>query len=244
METALPPGFKEEHNIVYGITPDGLLHIKINRPEKKNAFYPEMYETIRKQVSMAKDDDRVKAVLTYGSKGSFSAGNDLLSFMNAEEPPSVEYVSSMLWDNATFDKPVFYFVQGCCVGVITTMVAFADFVFCSDDAFFVIPFMSLNLGPEGLSSVKFPEIIGRRKAAEMIFLEHRLTAQEALQHRFINGIIPKEQIPATEPVLLDTDKIPGLKKLLGFDMVTLRNAKRLMIQGQDLERLKKHNVAE
>ena len=56
------------------------------------------------------------------------------------------------------------------------MVAFADFVFVSEDAFFMMPFMSLNVVPEGMSSIKFPEIIGKRKANEMIFLEHRLTA--------------------------------------------------------------------
>ena len=152
----------------------------------------------------------------------------MASFMY-NEPPTPEYVSEMLWDNATFDKPVIYFVQGCCVGVITTMVAFADFVYTYEDAFFVIPFMSLNLCPEGMSSIKFPEILGRRKAAEMIFLEHRLTAKEALAHRFINGIIPKDQIPQTEPVIMDISKIPGLQKLLGFELTTLRNAKRLLI---------------
>lgn len=47
-ETKLPPGFVEEHNIIYGISDGCLLHIKINRPEKKNAFHPDMYETIRK----------------------------------------------------------------------------------------------------------------------------------------------------------------------------------------------------
>ena len=157
------------------------------------------------------------------------------------EPPTAEYASSLLWNNATFDKPVIYLVQVCCVWVITTMVAFADFVYCSEDAFFMIPFMSLNLCPEGMSSIKFPEIIGRRKAAEMIFLEHRLTAKEALAHGFINAIIPADKIPTTEPVLMDTSKIPGLKKLLGFELHTLRTAKRLLIQGQDLERLKKQN---
>jgi enoyl-CoA hydratase/carnithine racemase len=171
----LPAGFTEESNIIFGISDGCLLHIKINRPEKKNAFYPEMYEVIRRQVKRAKEDDTIKAVLVYGSKGNFSAGNDLMSFLN-NDPPEPEYVMNMLWDNATFDKPIFYFVQGCCVGVITTLVAFADFVYVSDDAFFLMPFMSLNLGPEGMSSIKFPEIIGRRKASEMIFLEHRLTA--------------------------------------------------------------------
>ncbi len=176
----------------------------------------------------------------YGSKGNFSAGNDVMSFMN-NEPPSPEYVSEMLWDNATFDKPVFYLVQGCCVGVIATMVAFADFVYVSEDAYFMIPFMSLNLVPEGMSSIKFPEILGRRKAAEMIFLEHKLTAQEAVTHRFANAIIPKDKLPATEPVITDIGKIPGLKKLLSYDITTVKNAKRLLLQGQDLPRLKKQN---
>lgn len=228
METKLPAGFVEEDNVIYGLTPEGLMHIKINRPEKKNALYPEMYEVIRKQIEGAKANDKVKAILVYGAGGNFSAGNDVSSFMY-NEPPTPEYASSMLWNNATFDKPVIYFVQGCCVGVITTMVAFADFVYCSEDAFFMIPFMSLNLCPEGMSSIKFPEIIGRRKAAEMIFLEHRLTAKEALAHGFINGIIPKDKEPVTEPVITDISKIPGLKKLLGFEMTTLRTAKRLLI---------------
>jgi enoyl-CoA hydratase/carnithine racemase len=85
------------------------MHIKLNRPEKKNALYPEMFKMIRKQTSLAKTDDRVKAVLVYGANGSFSAGNDIASFLN-NEPPSPEIMSEILWDNATFDKPVIYFV--------------------------------------------------------------------------------------------------------------------------------------
>ena len=160
--------------MIYGVK-DGLMHIKLNRPEKKNALYPDMFMMIHKQISTAKIDDSVKAILVYGANGSFSAGNDIASFLN-NEPPSPEIVSEVLWDNATFDKPVIYFVQGCCVGVITTMVAFADFVYASEDAYFMIPLMSLGLCPEGMSSIKFPEILGRRKTAEMIFMEHRLTA--------------------------------------------------------------------
>jgi enoyl-CoA hydratase/carnithine racemase len=48
MEKKLPDGFVEESNVIYGITAEGLMHIKLNRPEKKNALYPEMYEVIRK----------------------------------------------------------------------------------------------------------------------------------------------------------------------------------------------------
>ena len=34
----LPEGFLLEDNIIHGITQDGLLHVKLHRPEKKNAM--------------------------------------------------------------------------------------------------------------------------------------------------------------------------------------------------------------
>lgn len=179
-----------------------------------------MYEVIRSRIEMAAKEDKVKVLLVYGSGGNFSAGNDVNSFL-ADEPPNPAYVANMLFENASFDKPIYFFVQGCCVGVITTMVAFADFVYCSEDAYFFFPFMSLNLVPEGMSTIKFPELLGRRKANEMFFLEHRLTAKEALHHGFINGILTGDQVPKTEPIITEIDKLPGMRKLLSIELVTL-----------------------
>jgi hypothetical protein len=48
-------------------------------------------------------------------------------------------------------------------------------------------------------------------------------------------------MPATEPVITEIAKIPGLKKLLSYDIQTVKNAKRLLMQGQDMARLKKQN---
>ena len=58
-------------------------------------------------------------MLMYGSGGNFSAGNDVTSFFN-NDPPSAEDVAAMLFENVTFDKPVVYLVQGCCVGIVAT----------------------------------------------------------------------------------------------------------------------------
>lgn len=91
--------------------------------------------------------------------------------------------------------------------------------------------MSLNLGPEGLSSIKFPELLGRRKANEMIFLESKLLAKEAAEYGFVNAVLPKDKAPSVDPVLTDISKIPGLTKLLSFDTKTVKNAKRLLLEG-------------
>lgn len=78
-----------------------------------------------------------------------------------------------------FPKPIVFMVTGCCLGVAATLSASADFVYCSENSFFQTPFMTLNLAPEGSSTLKLPELVGRRKAYEMIFLEEKLQAKEA-----------------------------------------------------------------
>ena len=104
------------------------------------------------------------------------------------------------------------------MGIMPTVVALGDFVYCSEDAFFLTPFMKLNLSPEGGSSVKFVELMGRRKASEILMTDHRLTAKEALQYGFINGIIAKEMVPKTdEPILMDIDSLPNLRSILNAD---------------------------
>ena len=243
MEQSLPEGFKEEHNVVHGISDGGLLHIKIHRPEKKNALYPEMYKVIYEQLDMGAQNEQVKVVLVYGSNGNFSAGNDVNSFLS-NDPPPMQVAIDMIWKYVTYPKPLVFFVQGCCVGIIAALSSWADFVYCSEDAYFLIPFMSLNLSPEGLSSLKYPELLGRRKANEMIFLEKRLHAKTALKHGFINGILKKEDMPATEPILKDIGKIPALQKLLSLDSNTMQRAKKLLLQAQDIDKLKQHNHME
>jgi enoyl-CoA hydratase/carnithine racemase len=46
-----------------------------------------------------------------------------------------------------------------------------------------------------------PQIIGARRANEMIYLERKMSAQEALSWGFVNGIIDIKTAPTTDPIL-------------------------------------------
>ena len=104
---------------------------------------------------------------------------------------------------------------------MATLVGLADFVYCSEDAYFLTPFMMANLAPEGLSTNKFQEIMGRRKASEMLLADERLYAKDALKRKFVNGIIPNSQLPNTEPIITDIDKLPNLRRILEIDPETI-----------------------
>ncbi|TNV76213.1 hypothetical protein FGO68_gene5550 [Halteria grandinella] len=245
MDTSLiPPGFTLTNHILYGTTNDGMvMHLKLQRPDKKNAMYSEMYDTMNEVMLLAAKDPLVKALLIYGANGNLSAGNDLKAALSSQKQRSKESFVKMFWDTVTFPKPLYYLVQGCCIGVVPPLVAYADFVYCTEDAYFVMPFMALNLATEGMSPITFPELVGRRKAAEMILTDVTLGAKEAVAKGFANGIV--NGTIETEPIIGDPTKcIPGLKKLLQADISTLMRAKELMTQGRSLERLQSVNKAE
>src|ERR1041384_5700477 len=59
----------------------GVIVIRMNRPDKKNAITRSMYAAMTLALMEANADDEIKAAVFFGVPGSFSAGNDLADFM-------------------------------------------------------------------------------------------------------------------------------------------------------------------
>jgi hypothetical protein len=72
----------------------------------------------------------------------------------------------------------------------------------------------------------------------MLYLEKKLTAKEALEWGYINGILDTKTAPKTDPIVTDIDSLPNLRKLLETDTRTLLNCKNLLIEARDNEKFK------
>jgi len=57
----------------------GVAHVRLNRPEKKNALNDEMFDGILSAARRIRKDPSVRAVVISGEGGSFSAGIDVSS---------------------------------------------------------------------------------------------------------------------------------------------------------------------
>src|SRR3954452_3656920 len=55
----------------------GVLAITLNRPDKLNAFNPEMHQQLKAALERARDEPEVRAVLLTGAGRGFCAGQDL-----------------------------------------------------------------------------------------------------------------------------------------------------------------------
>ena len=58
----------------------GVMVIRFNRPEKKNAITSDMYDRMTAALHEADNDAAVRAVAFLGTEGCFSAGNDMADF--------------------------------------------------------------------------------------------------------------------------------------------------------------------
>jgi len=92
------------------------------------------------------------------------------------------------------EKPVVAAVTGAAIGIGTTMLLHCDLVYVSDEARFAMPFVSLGLVPEFASSLIAPQLLGRVKAAEKLLLGDPFTAEDAVEMRIANAVLPAAEV--------------------------------------------------
>ncbi len=167
----------------------GVEEIRFNRADKKNALTLAMYEQAAEALRQATSDEEVRCVLISGEGGHFTAGNDLLDFM--QNPPTDESspVFQFLLALRQCSRPVIAAVDGYAIGIGTTMLLHCDLAWSAEDARFRMPFVDLGLVPEAGSSVMLPSMMGHRLAAELLYFSDFFDADRALRAGLINGVV-------------------------------------------------------
>ena len=170
-------------------TTDGpVLILSFNRPEKMNALNRAMYAGLAQALAAASGDFGVRAVIVTSEGDHFTAGNDIVDFMN--NPPTSESseVAQFLASLLNFPKPLLAAVKGNAVGVGTTMLLHCDVVVAAPTAKFSMPFASLGLVPEAGSSYLFPALVGYQRAAKIFMTGESFSAEEAIEMGLVAGV--------------------------------------------------------
>jgi len=176
---------------------DGILTIRMNRPDKKNALTVDMYDDMAKALKDAEKNPDVRVVLITGAGDSFSAGNDLQDFLSrppeGENSPVLQFLKAI----SSAKLPIVAAVNGTAVGVGVTMLLHCDFVYVSDTATLSLPFVNLGLVPEAGASMLLPKLAGHQKAAELLMLGEPFTPQVALEIGLANAVVDADKLEAT-----------------------------------------------
>ena len=158
-----------------------VLTLSFNRPEKMNALTRSMYEGLAKGLNDAAGDFGIRAVVLTSEGDHFTAGNDIMDFMNNPPTSDDSEVAQFLAAILNFPKPLLAAVKGNAVGVGTTMLLHCDVVIAGPTANFSMPFASLGLVPEAGSSFLFPQLVGYQRAARIFMTGESFDADSALE---------------------------------------------------------------
>ena len=158
-----------------------VLTLSFNRPEKMNALTRSMYAGLAKGLNDAAGDFGIRAVVLTSEGDHFTAGNDIMDFMNNPPTSDDSEVAQFLAAILNFSKPLLAAVKGNAVGVGTTMLLHCDVVIAGPTANFSMPFASLGLVPEAGSSFLFPQLVGYQRAARIFMTGESFDADSALE---------------------------------------------------------------
>jgi enoyl-CoA hydratase/carnithine racemase len=173
---------------------NGVLTLRIHRPDKKNALTPAMYTALTEGLYRADNDDAIRAVLITGGEDCFTAGNDLVDFMSSPPIGADSPVMQFLLAVSTVKKPLLAAVNGVAVGVGTTMLLHCDLVVAADNARFQMPFVNLGLCAEAASTLLLPRLMGYQRAAELLLLGEVFSAHQACQYGLVNMVLPADKV--------------------------------------------------
>lgn len=176
---------------------EGILTLRINRPEKKNALNLAMYQALADGLTKADGDDTVRVILICGTGECFTSGNDLADFMTVPPTGAKSPVMQFLTAISEARKPIVAAVNGLAVGVGVTMLLHCDLAYAGENATFQMPFVNLGLCPEAGSTLLLPRIMGHQRAAELLLLGEVFNAGKACSLGIVTEICADNDVSAT-----------------------------------------------
>ncbi|MDX2423169.1 MAG: enoyl-CoA hydratase [Amphritea sp.] len=178
-------------------TEDRICQVLMNRPDKKNALTLEMYQGLTDAMLAADANPEVRVIMLGSTGDSFCAGNDIADFIAASsQPDAIKVPLFFLQTLASLATPLIAVVPGAAVGIGTTILLHCDLVIASDQARFQLPFARLGLVPEGGSSLLMPQLVGHRRAFELLVLGDSFSAETASGLGLVNWVVAQDSLQA------------------------------------------------
>lgn len=177
-----------------------VLHLTLNRPEKRNALNEELSRALLEALEAADTDPTVGAILLNGEGGAFCAGMDLREATDptiaARMAPLHERLFTVI---GRLHKPVVAAIQGPAIAGGTGVAANAHIVIAAEDAQFGLTEIRIGLWPVLI----FPacaQAMGERRTTELALTGRIFTAAEAKEYGLVTEINRHPLARATELV--------------------------------------------
>jgi enoyl-CoA hydratase/carnithine racemase len=180
---------------------DGVAVLTLDRPERRNAWTPQMAAETNDAFRRLDADDEVHVVVVTGAGDAFCAGADL---GGADAFADVDPGAPTTWRDPTYwrelvppwslRKPVVAAINGHAVGVGLTFALQCDLRFVADDAKLAFAFVRRGVLAELASHVILPRLVGVERAADLLLSGRTFTGADAAAMGLASSALPRADV--------------------------------------------------
>jgi 3-hydroxypropionyl-coenzyme A dehydratase len=182
-----------------------LLHVTINRPQKRNAITPQMLEDLANAIRDVDLHPDVRAVIVSAEGPIFSAGIDLGSFQEIQGSSTglnaarqvrrtAERLQHALNVIESTEVPVIGALQGQVLGMGLELALAFDLRVAAADLKLSIPESRLGLVADVGGTTRLARTVGPSRAKDLLMTARAIDASEALQWGLVNRVVPPAEL--------------------------------------------------
>ena len=173
----------------------------LNRPGAANGMNVELLKALHDAIMMCHGEPRLRAVILSGEGPHFCAGGDVRDFAAKGErlPDYLREATARLQIAVSalvqLQPPVIAAVHGYAAGGGGFgLVCAADFAVAAESAKLMSGAVRVGMAPDAGTSVTLTQLVGLRKAMEILLANPTLTAAEALRIGLLTKVVPDDAL--------------------------------------------------
>ncbi len=180
--------------VVSELREDGLLIIRINRPEVANALNGVTSKAMENIMNNAETDPAVRAIIVTGTGKVFCAGEDLSELSEGGECQTVTEHGFGGLTARLCSKPVIAACNGSAAGGGMEIALSCDMVVASERAKFGCTEVGLGIIASTGGLVRLARDINRKDCMELLLTGKKIKADEAKALGLVNYVVPAEEV--------------------------------------------------
>ena len=180
----------------------GVATMRMDRPDRMNAYDFEMGKELLDAVSALGADPGVRCLVLTGTGRAFSAGGDVALMGSFRAEATANFLELTVRLHAFIaslrrvPKPVLSAVNGVAAGAGVSMALAGDLVVAAESARFTLAYQNIGLSPDGGATFFLTRAVGTHRAMELTLTGRPLTAEEATAWGLVQRVLPDDSFEA------------------------------------------------
>lgn len=192
---------------------DGVLRIRFERPDRRNALTRAMIDRLIHHVENAVDHPDVRVIVIEGEGDHFCSGADLRDVnKRSDVKPRVGDIQRRVPRQAhrlipailDVQLPVVSVVRGIASGIGAHIAFASDFIVAGESVRFVEPFVDRGFTPDSGGTFLLTRLVGLARAREVVLLGREIDAESALRWELVHAVAPDAELEAASAALIES----------------------------------------